>query len=558
MRIVPVLLAVFALTPPLGASSDALERVRDAERGRIEVMAGTARGVVCIFDENRGSGGSGVIITPEGVGVTNYHVVAPLMETRRGLGGMADGKIYPLEVLGLDPTGDVAMFRVTGRDGFDPVALGDADTVRVGDWVYAQGNPFMLAEDYAPTVTYGIVSGVHRYQYGADGRSLVYTDCIQVDASINPGNSGGPLFDMGGRLIGINGRASFERRGRVNVGLGYAITINQIERFIPGLRAGLLVEHGSLGATTIDLGYRRVVFEKMLEPSVASAAGIDVGDRLVAFAGEPIRSSNQFASLLGVYPAGWPVEVVFEHDGAAVSRRIRLERLPVPLDAPFEVDADLNRAETRRVLDPCRQWLGGLPLAGKLSWRSRVERVKNAAADPERLAVEVMEAPEGTCVRRVLDALGQVVSTEEYDGRTAFVRPKPDQTIDASPTQADRLNVWLAARRALYGPLEEADIERWRHVGGDGYEGRVIDVLEFHPDEGRDLLVGIDPQTHAPVRVRFEPDDAPSPDRPAVEVELGDYRSVGGTLLPHRLTVHVGGEVTEVETVLSYERETAP
>ncbi len=83
-------------------------------------------------------------------------------------------------------------------------------------------------------MTYGIVSGTHRYQYPA-GTFLEYTDCIQIDASINPGNSGGPLFNSKEELVGINGRGSFEKRGRVNVGVGYAISINQVMHFIDHL-----------------------------------------------------------------------------------------------------------------------------------------------------------------------------------------------------------------------------------------------------------------------------------------------------------------------------------
>src|SRR4029077_12415455 len=103
------------------------------------------------------------------------------------------------------------------------------------------------ATDFHPTVGYGIISGVHRYQYPA-GTLLEYADCIQADAAINPGNSGGPLFDAKGRLIGINGRGSFEKRGRVNVGVGYAISINQIRYFLGHLKAGRLVDHATLGA----------------------------------------------------------------------------------------------------------------------------------------------------------------------------------------------------------------------------------------------------------------------------------------------------------------------
>ena len=110
------------------------------------------------------------------------------------------------------------------------------------------GNPFLLATDFTPTVTFGLISGVHRYQYPS-GTLLEYTDCIQIDTSINPGNSGGPLFNMDGELIGINGRGSFEKRGRVNSGVGYAISINQIKNFLGQLKAGLDTDHASLGAT---------------------------------------------------------------------------------------------------------------------------------------------------------------------------------------------------------------------------------------------------------------------------------------------------------------------
>src|ERR1019366_9381611 len=90
--------------------------------------------------------------------------------------------------------------------------------------------------------------GVHRYQPPA-GIFLEYTDCIQIDTSINPGNSGGPLFNMDGELIGINGRGSFEKRGRVNSGVGYAISINQIKNFLGHLRSGLETDHATLGAS---------------------------------------------------------------------------------------------------------------------------------------------------------------------------------------------------------------------------------------------------------------------------------------------------------------------
>ncbi len=412
----------------VGGTDSAFERVRADEQKRIDVMARAARSVVCIFDESRGGGGAGVVITPDGLGLTNFHVLAAMLKTRRGLGGMSDGKAYPLEVLGVDPTGDVAMFRLTGQDRFEAAPLGDSDQVRAGDRVFAMGNPFALAEDYTPSATQGIASGVHRYQFGADRRKLVYTDCIQIDASINPGNSGGPLFDMRGRVIGINGRASFKGRGRVNVGLAYAISINQIKRFIPGMRAGLLVEHGSLGATAIDVGYGRVVFDEMLEPSPASEAGIEVGDRLVRFAGRQIHSSNQFANILGALPAAWPVEVAFEREGQLISRTVELERLPVKLDAPFSRDESVTSAEGQRAAaaQPTTRPLPGPNALGPAIAQAirRTVKIYGAGIGGERgYGTGVIASPDGqvvTVLSLLLEAASLRVVTHDghvYRGR---------------------------------------------------------------------------------------------------------------------------------------------
>ena len=140
------------------------------------------------------------------------------------------------------------------------------------------GNPFLLATDFTPTVTFGLVSGVHRYQYPA-GTLLEYTDCIQIDTSINPGNSGGPLFNMEGELIGINGRGSFDKRGRVNSGVGYAISINQIKNFLGHLHAGIDTDHATLGAMVKTVGDAKTTsrgcqVQSILEDSDAARRGL--------------------------------------------------------------------------------------------------------------------------------------------------------------------------------------------------------------------------------------------------------------------------------------------
>ena len=237
--------------------------------------------------------------------------------------GLSDGRFVDAVLVGLDPGGDVALIKLLGKDEFPVAELGDSDTCRVGDWVYVVGNPFLLADDFKPTVTYGILSGVHRYQYPS-GTLLEYADCLQTDAAINPGNSGGPLFNADGKLIGINGRGSFEKRGRVNVGVGYAISINQIKRFVGLLKSGRFVDHASLGATVSTDADGRVVVDDILEDSDAFRRGLRYGDEFVRFAGREIGTANAFKNVLGTFPSGWRVPLTYRRDGKEVDIHVRL------------------------------------------------------------------------------------------------------------------------------------------------------------------------------------------------------------------------------------------
>jgi len=218
----------------------------------------------------------------------------------------------------------VALLKLLGRDDFPIAEMADSDKVQVGDWCFAIGNPFLLATDFHPTVSYGVISGVHRYQYPAGGSLLEYTDCLQADAAINPGNSGGPLFDAQGRLIGINGRGSFEKRGRVNVGVGYAISINQIKNFLGHLKSGRVVDHATLGARMSSDENRRVKVDDILEESDAFRRGLRYGDELISFAGRTTATVNAFKNVLGIYPKGWRVPMVFRRSGEVFDVLVRL------------------------------------------------------------------------------------------------------------------------------------------------------------------------------------------------------------------------------------------
>ena len=309
----------------LAASAPAADQiVREAELKRVEVITRVTPTVVAVFAKGGAGGGSGVLISKDGFALTNFHVVSglgPFMKC-----GLNDGVLYDAVLVGIDPTGDVALIKLLGREDFPIATLGDSDKLEIGDWTYVMGNPFLLATDFQPTVTYGIVSGTHRYQPPA-GTWLEYTDCIQVDTSINPGNSGGPLFNSAGELVGINGRGSFEKRGRVNSGAGYAISINQIKFFHDQLKAGRVVDHATLGATVTTDSDGGVVVNGILETSDVFRRGLRSGDELVSFAGRPIHTVNQYKNILGIYPKDWMLPIVFRHEGERREIQARLRGL---------------------------------------------------------------------------------------------------------------------------------------------------------------------------------------------------------------------------------------
>jgi S1-C subfamily serine protease len=321
----PVLAAAVALWPLLSASAEPPEAVVKAEAERVAAVERVRPAVVAVFSPGGKGGGSGVLISKDGYALTNFHVVqgsGPVMQC-----GLADGVLYDAVLVGLDKVGDVALIKLFKDKGDFPFApLGDSDKLREGDWSLAMGNPFLLATDFTPTVTFGLISGVHRFQYPA-GILLEYTDCIQIDTSINPGNSGGPLFNMKGELVGINGRGSFDKRGRVNSGVGYAISINQIKNFLGHLRAGLDSDHASLGATArtpdgAPLGTLQV--DQVLEESDIGRRGLAIDDEIVAIDGRPLSSVNHLKNVLGLFPRGWRIPLEFRHAGVRKEVLVRL------------------------------------------------------------------------------------------------------------------------------------------------------------------------------------------------------------------------------------------
>jgi len=515
---------------PLGAT----DPVMQAEERRVEMIQRAAPSVVCVFDSHQRGGGSGVIIDPQGYGLTNYHVVAGMLDTRRGWGGLSDGKLYELEVLGIDPTGDVAMFRLTGAERFPYAELGDSDRVRVGDAAVVMGNPFSLSDDYTPSVTAGLVTGVHRYQKGVKG-NLTYTDCIQVDASVNPGNSGGPLFNATGEVIGINGRISVNTRGRFNVGFGYAISSNQIARFIPAMRAGLLARHGTLQATVDADPDGRIVFQRIAADTNADRAGIRRGDTLLTFDGVPITSGNHYASLLGTYPADWPVPIEIAQEGQRQSVVVRLDTVNPKLRKPFEPQREVNVREVERVLRAFAQaTLGSTEARRPMGWKWTLVREFMPGADGSVKAAECYEVSQTgdgpvRMQRRYDD--GSPGPLIVYDDRTTTQRiDEASEPWDLAPDVGMIFSSLYVMQRWMLEPVETIDLTKVTHGGGDRIVpgphdgGGILEVLEWPVGQSGVAKFGFDAQSGRLLRLRVRDTLSGA----EATVDLKEYRSVAG------------------------------
>ncbi|WP_246112705.1 S1C family serine protease [Allorhodopirellula solitaria] len=303
------------------ASAEAPPSLWDRETQRIESIERATASTVCVFVPGGAGGGSAVLISPDGLALTNFHVTSPAGTYMRC--GLSDGNIYDAVIVGIDPVGDLALIQLLGRDDFPTAEFVPSRQVQIGDACYAIGNPFLLATNLQPTVTAGIISGTRRYQYPS-GTLLEYGNCFQTDASINPGNSGGPLYDAAGDLIGIIGRCSFEKRGRVNVGVGYAISGDQAQNFRGSLASGRILDHATLGATvgTDEDGSVRVT--NILQSSDAFRRGLRYGDEILEVENRVVQTANDVQNLLATYPAQWRIPLTYRQDGEVIHTVVRL------------------------------------------------------------------------------------------------------------------------------------------------------------------------------------------------------------------------------------------
>jgi serine protease Do len=283
--------------------------------------------------------GSGVIIDPQGYILTNEHVVDKADKITVTL---PDGREFKGEVKGEDSRSDLAVIKINASNL--PIAkLGDSDSLKIGQWAVAIGNPYAFAmQNPEPTVTIGVISALHRALGRAFPRDKDYNDLIQTDAAINPGNSGGPLVNLKGEIVGIN-VAIFSTSGGYQ-GIGFAIPINNAKRIIARLIEGKKILYGWLGVTVQDLNddlakyfglaeKKGVLAVKVMENSPAQKAGMKEGDIIKLFDNNPVNSVRELLNVVGRAEVGRKVKAVVSRDKKEIALDIMVGERPENLES---------------------------------------------------------------------------------------------------------------------------------------------------------------------------------------------------------------------------------
>src|SRR5213596_1366371 len=266
--------------------------------------------------------GSGFIISPDGVVITNQHVTQgaeQIVVTTR------DGRDFPAKIQGEDPLTDIAVLKVDAT-GLPTAPLGKSTDLMIGEWVLAIGNPFAyLLGNTEPTVTAGVVSAVGRNLLPSEGQPGIYVGMIQTDAPINPGNSGGPLANAVGEVVGVNSSIFTSSGG--SVGIGFAIPIERALRVADELRRFGKVRRAWVGldvAGAEDLrGWKRAGGLRVIQGGPAGRAGVAAGDVLVNARGRRLRTFLDWEAVMLDTGPGDTLSVSFRHGGGE-SRSARL------------------------------------------------------------------------------------------------------------------------------------------------------------------------------------------------------------------------------------------
>ncbi|MEW5701761.1 MAG: Do family serine endopeptidase [Candidatus Zixiibacteriota bacterium] len=287
--------------------------------------------------------GSGFIFRPDGYILTNYHVVngADNITVR-----LSDKMELRAELVGTDRETDLAVLQIKADHELPAVTLGDSDSILVGDWAVAVGNPFPQ-QGLDRTVTVGVISAVGRKSLNFGSETPTYQDYIQTDASINPGNSGGPLVNLKGEVIGIN--AAIASPTGANVGIGFAIPVNFAKMVIPDLLASGRVPRGWLGIQLHDVSWddaeaegletaEGAIIDRVMDDTPAQRAELKPGDVIVTVNDEKITDTQQFMRLIWQARAGTTVRLGVLRNGRPQTFAVTLEDRDRALRASSESD----------------------------------------------------------------------------------------------------------------------------------------------------------------------------------------------------------------------------
>ncbi|HEY3569991.1 MAG TPA: trypsin-like peptidase domain-containing protein [Thermoanaerobaculia bacterium] len=279
------------------------------------------------------AGGSGFVISPDGLVVTNNHVVEGATSVKVHLGG----RDYPAQVKGVDKATDIALLKIDAGHPLRYVELGDSDAIRVGDWVMVIGNPLNLDQ----TVTTGVIS--------AKGRSIGISDAsfenfIQTDAAINFGNSGGPLLNMQGQVVGI---ATAINWGAENI--GFAVPVNTLKEVLPQLRDKGKVSRGYLGLGVRNLDYTQAqawglsntdgALVQSVETGPAKDAGVEHGDVILAVDGHKVKQTRDLINYVSNKGPNATVTLDVWRNGKQIQKQVRLRERPAGGQAEDETSS---------------------------------------------------------------------------------------------------------------------------------------------------------------------------------------------------------------------------
>ena len=273
--------------------------------------------------------GSGVIVSPEGIILTNYHVISDADEIDVAL---SDGRKVKAKIIGGDPETDIAVLKIDVKQLPTPITLGKIESVHVGDVVLAIGNPFGVGQ----TVTSGIISALGRDHVGIN----TFENFIQTDAAINPGNSGGALVDTRGHLIGIN-TAIYSNNGG-SMGIGFAIPVNLAKQVMESILANGSVTRGWIGVEPQNLSKELleslglpqntagVLLSGALEGGPASKGGIKPGDVLVAVNGNDIKDVRQLLNQIAQIGPGNEASLKILRKDKELELKVQAGKRPKP------------------------------------------------------------------------------------------------------------------------------------------------------------------------------------------------------------------------------------